>query len=162
LTFNVTLSNPSDQTVTVGYATTDGTATTLDGDYETASGTVTFDPGDTAETVNVTVDGDDTHESDEALTVDLSGESGGTVSDGSGTGTITNDEPLPAISIDDQTTDEGNTGDTPVLTFNVTLSNPSDQTVTVGYATTDGTALTLDGDYEAASGTVTFVPGDTA
>jgi Calx-beta domain len=162
LTFNVTLSNPSDQTVTVDFTTTDGTASTLDGDYEAASGTVTFDPGDTAKTVNVTVDGDDTHESDEAFTVDLSGESGATLAVGQGTGTITNDDAVPAISIDDPATDEGNTGDTPVLTFNITLSNPSDQTVAVDFTTTDGTATTLDGDYEVASGTVTFDPGDTA
>jgi hypothetical protein len=162
LTFNVTLSNPSDQTITVEYTTTNGTATTGDGDYDSASGTVTFDPGDTAETVDVTVNGDDTYEADEDFTVDLSGESGATLADDQGLGTITNDDAVPAISIDDQTTDEGNTGDNPVLTFNVTLSNPSDQTVTVEYTTTNGTATTGDGDYDAASGTVTFDPGDTA
>jgi urease beta subunit len=161
LTFNVSLSNPSDQTVTVDYATTDGTATIGDGDYVAASGTVTFNPGQTAKTVDVTVKGDLTHESDEAFTVDLSNASNGNVLDGSGAGTITNDDQVPDISIDDQSVTEGDAG-TSTVTFNVTLSNPSDQTVTVNYATTDGTATTADSDYDAAASTVSFDPGQTA
>jgi hypothetical protein len=161
LTFNVTLSNPSDQTVTVDYATNDGTATTADSDYDAATDTVTFDPGQTAKTVDVTVNGDLTHESDETFTVDLSNASNANVLDGSGTGTITNDDQVPDISIDDQSVTEGDAG-TSTLTFNVTLSNPSDQTVTVDYATNDGTATTADSDYDAAADTVTFDPGQTA
>jgi Calx-beta domain len=162
LSFDVTLSHTSTDTVTVEWATADGSATTGDGDYEAASGTVTFDPGDTAKTVDVTVNGDVTYEADEDLTVTLSNPANAGLADDQAIGTITNDDAVPSIGIDDQTTDEGNTGDTPVLTFNVTLSNPSDQTVTVDYATTDDTATIADGDYEAASGTVTFDPGDTA
>ncbi len=161
LTFNVTLSNPSDQTVTVDYATSDGTATTADPDYDAATGTVTFNPGQTAQTVDVTVNGDLTHESDETFTVDLSNETNAGVAEGSGTGTITNDDQVPDISIDDQSITEGDTG-TSTLTFNVTLSNPSDQTVTVDYTTNGGTATTADGDYVAATGTVSFDPGQTA
>jgi large repetitive protein len=161
MTFHVTLSNPSDQAVTVDYTTTDGTATTLDGDYDTASGTLTFDPGDTTKPVDVTINGDTTYEADEDFTVNLSNESGATLADDSGLGTITNDDPVPSISIDDQSTGEGNTGDNPVLEFNVTLSNPSDQVITVDYTTTDDTATTSDNDYDAASGTVSFDPGDT-
>ena len=161
MTFHVTLSNPSDQTITVDSTTNDGTATT-GSDYETSSGTVTFDPGDTAKTVDVTIDGDTTHEADETFTVDLSGVTGtANLLDGSGQGTISNDDQVPDISIDDPSVDEGNTGDTPVLTFHVTLSNPSDQTITVDYSTTDATATVLGADYLLASGTLTFLPGDT-
>src|SRR6476659_1743506 len=161
LTFNVTLSHASSDTVSVDYTTTDGTATTADGDYVAASGSVTFNPGQTAQTVDVTVNGDLTHEADETLTVDLSNASNGNVLDGSGAGTITNDDQVPDISIDDQSVTEGDAG-TSTLTFNVTLSNPSDQTVTVDYTTTDGTATTADGDYDAAANSVTFDPGQTA
>jgi len=161
LTFNVSLSNPSDQTVMVDYTTTDGTATTADGDYAAATGTVSFNPGQTAKTVDVTVNGDLTHESDETFTVDLSNASNGNVLDGSGTGAITNDDQVPDISIDDQSVTEGDAG-TSILTFNVTLSNPSDQTVTVDYTTSDGTATTADGDYDAAANTVSFDPGQIA
>ena len=160
LTFNVTLSHASSDTVSVDYATNDGTATTADGDYVAASGTVTFNPGQTTKTVDVTVNGDLTHESDETFTVDLSNASNAGVADASGQGTITNDDQVPDISIEDQSVTEGDAG-TSTLTFNVTLSNPSDQTVTVDYTTTDDTATTADGDYVAASGTVTFNPGQT-
>jgi hypothetical protein len=45
-------------------------------------------------------------------------------------------------------------------TINVILSSPSDQTVTVDYATGDGTA-TAGSDYLAVSGTLAFTPGQT-
>jgi hypothetical protein len=162
LTFNVTLSNPSDQTVTVDYTTNDGTATTIDGDYAAGSGTLTFNPGQTTKTVDVTVNGDLTHEANETFTVDLSNESNANLLDPSGLGTITNDDQVPDISVDDQSVTEGNSPDTTTMTFNVTLSNPSDQTITVDYTTNDGTATTADGDYATASGTLTFDPGQTA
>ena len=45
--------------------------------------------------------------------------------------------------------------------FVVTLSAPSEKAVTVGFATADGTARVSDGDYAAASGTLTFAAGGT-
>jgi Calx-beta domain-containing protein len=162
LSFNLSLSNPSDQTVTVDYTTTDGTATVAGADYAAASGTVTFDPGQTAKTVDVTVNGDVTNESAETFTVDLSNASNVNILDGSGQGTITNDDQVPDISIDDRSVTEGDSPSTTIMTFNVTLSNPSDQTVTVEYTTNDDTATIAGADYAAASGTVTFDPGQTA
>jgi large repetitive protein len=161
LSFDVTLSHATDDTVTVDWTTGNGTATTGDNDYDAASGTLTFLPGDISETVEVTVNGDTTYEADEDLSVTLSNPANAGIADGTGTGTITNDDGVPAISVDDQGTAEGNTGDNPVLGFTVTLSNPSDQTITVDYTTTNGTATTGDNDYDAASGTLTFDPGDT-
>lgn len=66
----------------------------------------------------------------------------------------------PALSIGDATVTEGNAG-TATLSFPVTLSSPAARAVTVGYATADGTAV-APSDYAAASGTVTFSPGETA
>jgi hypothetical protein len=69
-------------------------------------------------------------------------------------------EPLPALSIDDVTMNEGNTGTTP-FTFTVTLSRAVDVPVTVDYSTADGTA-TAPADYAAAATTqLTFNPGET-
>jgi hypothetical protein len=68
--------------------------------------------------------------------------------------------PLPALSIGDLTINEGSTG-TRAATFTVTLSVASSQPVTVGYATANGTA-TANSDYQAASGALTFAPGETS
>ena len=66
----------------------------------------------------------------------------------------------PAVSIDDASAAEGSSGTTP-LAFQVTLSHASTKSVSVAYATSDGTA-TAPADYAATSGTLTFGPGQTA
>src|SRR5436189_918642 len=100
--FSVTLSAASSQTITVTYATADGTATTAENDYVAASGTVTFAPGVTSQPVTVTVNGDTKFESNETFFVNLSNPTGGaTISDGQGQGTIVNDDTAPTLAIDD-------------------------------------------------------------
>ena len=49
---------------------------------------------------------------------------------------------------------------TSLASFTVTLATPSNKAVTVQYATANGTA-TAGADYSAASGTLTFAPGET-
>jgi hypothetical protein len=94
--------------------------------------------------------------------VNLTSAAGATIADGQGLGTIVNDDaPLPTLSIGDVTKFEGNRGKTS-FTFTVTLSAPSTETVTVQYATADGTATVSDRDYTAKSGTLTFRPGQTS
>ncbi len=85
--FVITLAEPSTEPVTVDYATSDGTAT-AGSDYLGASGSVTFEPGETSKTVAVVVTGDTVAEGDETFTVALSNPSGATIDDGSATGTI--------------------------------------------------------------------------
>jgi uncharacterized repeat protein (TIGR01451 family) len=159
-TFTVSLSNASAQTVTVDFATSNGTATTADADYISAVGTVTFSPGDTSEPVTVLVNGDTKFEPDETFTVNLSNATNATIADGSGLGTILNDDSRPTISINDVSQIEGNSGTTP-FTFTVSLSTTSSQTVVVNFATADGTATVGGADYGATAGTVTFAPGQT-
>src|SRR5207253_2370565 len=65
----------------------------------------------------------------------------------------------PAVSINDVTVTEGNTGSVSA-TFTLTLSAAYGQPVTVHYATADGSA-TAGSDYTAASGDVTFAAGQT-
>jgi PKD repeat protein len=156
--FTVTLSQASTQTVTVNYATADGTAT-AGADYEATNGTLTFAPGETSKTVSVAILGDVTDELDEQFTLTLSDPVNVTIADGLAVGAIFDDD-TAVVSIGDAVVAEGNTGTTPV-TFTVTLSVPSDRTVTVNYATADGTA-TAGIDYTAAAGTVTFAPGETS
>ncbi|WP_225008345.1 beta strand repeat-containing protein [Novosphingobium percolationis] len=91
LTFTVTLSSASVQTVTVDFATVDGTAL-AGSDYAATSGTLTFAPGELSKTVAVTVNGDLAVEANETFTLHLSNAVNGTVATADGTGTITNDD----------------------------------------------------------------------
>src|ERR1051326_1645221 len=158
--FTVSLSNASYQTITVNYATSDGTAATADGDY-TGIGTtgLTFTPGQTSKPVTVLANGDNKFESNETFNVDLSAPANATIADNQGVGTISNDDPIPAITINDVSVTEGNSGTTSA-NFTVSLSNPSSQTIMVDYATANVTA-TAGSDYAASSGTLTFTPGTT-
>ncbi len=70
-------------------------------------------------------------------------------------------KPQPTISIATVSQNEGNSGTT-AYTFTVSLNDTSTQTVRVNYATADSTATIADSDYSAASGTLTFAPGDTS
>lgn len=158
--FTVTLSAASGRAVTVAYATSDGTARTADGDYQARSGTLSFAAGETTKTVTVPVQGDTRDEADETFELGLSDPSNATVTTNSATGTITDDDPLPALSIADASQAEGDSG-TRNLQFSVQLSAASGRDITVAYATSDGTATTADSDYNAASGTLTFAAGET-
>jgi hypothetical protein len=154
LTFTVTLTNPSSQTITVNYATADGTATVADLDYVAKSGTLTFLPGVTSQQVGVTVIPDTKFENNETFALNLSAPSNAVLGT-NGTGTILNDDSAPTISINDVSQAEGNSG-TSTMTFTVLLSNPSAFPVSINYATADGTATVADSDYVAKSGTVNF------
>jgi hypothetical protein len=156
-TFAATLSSASSQTVTVGFGTADGTATTADGDYVAASGTLIFSPGVSASSLTVTVNGDTKYEANETFFLDLSNATNAPISDASGVGTITNDDTPPALSIGDVTLTEGNS--TTTASFTVSLAQASGQTVSVNYATADGTATVAGGDYVSTFGSVTIPAG---
>jgi hypothetical protein len=154
--FTVSLSGSSAQTVTVNFATANGMAL-AGSDYTAVSGTLTFAPGVTVQTVSVPVIGDLVDEDDETFLVNLSGAVNATILDGQGVGTILDDDPPPVMSIDDCAVNEGNAGSV-VCGFTVSLSAPSSRTITVNYATANGTA-TAGSDYNSASGGLTFTPG---
>ncbi|MEK7465232.1 MAG: Calx-beta domain-containing protein [Patescibacteria group bacterium] len=160
LTFPVILSGGSRSTTTVAYATANGTAT-AGSDYTAATGTLTFSPGQTSQSINVTIIGDIHYESDETFAVTLSSPSGITIAQGTATGTIVNDDSQPSLAINDVVaTTEGNSG-TSQMTFTVTLSGTTSGTTTVAFTTVDGTATVANNDYTANSGTLTFSSGQT-
>ena len=155
LAFAVALSARSLTGVTVDYASMDGTAV-AGGDYGTVEGTLAFAPGETAKTIRVPVIDDALDEADEeTFAVALSAPTGATLDAGTATGTIRDDDETPALSVADAAGDE----DVGALEFAVTLSAPSGIEVSASYATKDGTA-TAGGDYEAATGTLVFAPGE--
>ena len=156
--FTVTLSAASGRTVAVNYATANGTATSTS-DYTAVSGTLTFNAGTTSQQITVPVRGDTVNEATETFNVNLSNATNATIVTSQGVGTIIDNDPVPSVTINDVSITEGNFL-TKTATFTLTLSAASGQTVTVNYATANGTA-TAGSDYVAKSGTVTFAAGTT-
>ena len=115
------------------------------------------------QTFGVTINGDTIDEgSAETYSVSLSGESVGggdtvLIGDGLGAGSILDDDPLPVINASSPSVAEASGS----MTFTVSLDRASSSVVTVAYATANGTATTP-GDYNPASGTLTFNPGVTS
>ena len=170
-TFTVTQSAVSGLASSVNYATSAGTATagtscTGTVDYVTAAGTATVAAGATSTTFTVTVCRDATFELDETFTVSLSTPTNATIGDGTGTGTIQNDDTAPTFAINDQTVNEGNPSGTTTMTFTVTKTGTTAVSSTVAYTTTPGTAIGgaacgAGVDYMSTSGTLTFAAGTT-
>ncbi len=170
-TITVTRTGGSDGTVTVDAATVaGGTATggaTCGGtvDYVTTTSTLTFGPGVTSQSFNITICSDALNETNETVNLALSNATGGATIGTQSTAvlTITDDDAVPSIAITSPSPlPEGNAGTTP-FTFNVNLSAASGQTITVHYQTADGTATVANNDYVAIPDTtLTFNPGETS
>src|SRR5262249_25571612 len=127
-------------------------------DYIPTSGTLTFSPGVTSQTITVKVKGDTLVEDNENFLIHLSNSVNATILTATGIGTILDDDST-TISIGDVTVTEGDTGVTSAI-FTVTLSRASQSTVSVDYATADDTA-NAGSDYVTASGKLLFAPGTT-
>jgi hypothetical protein len=153
--FDVSLSNPSSSTVTVDYATANGTALAGD-DYTATTGTISFAPGDTAATIDVPVTSDAIDEPTQTFDVTLTNPNNATIGDGSATASILDDDGGPWVSVADVAVSES----VGTATFTLTLDGPSQQVITVDFATVDGTAV-AGSDYTSVSGTLTFAPGET-
>ncbi len=177
LAYVVSLNGASDQAVTadLGFA---GSGTATGGsDYEvkfyadagltTEITSVTFNPGDTSQTVYVKTFNNDPpyNEVNETVDVSLSNISGANAGDVNATGTLT-DGTLPTINI----SDAGPVEEGGVLAYTVSLNGASDQAVTADLAFSGGTADGTDyvTKFYADAGltteitSVTFNPGDTS
>jgi Ca2+-binding RTX toxin-like protein len=151
--------------IVVNYATSNGTATAgIAGaaDYIAATGTVTITAGQTSADVAVVTRGDTTLEQNETFTVTLSGNTAGVIIDGSGTGTILNND-APVLSVSPVAVTETNGAQTASITFN--LSAPTTNAVVVSYWTANGTAISTADFTGITSGTpktVTIAAGQTS
>lgn len=143
--------------VTVDFATTNGTATALS-DYTSTNGTVTFNPGETTNTFDVTIVDDSVVETDETVDLKLSNPAGGAILGAVSNAvlTILDDEP-PTLQF--STNRYSQVEGAGSATITVARFGSTAATVTVDYATADGTAV--NGlDYLAATGTLNFAPGE--
>ncbi|MFP6762676.1 MAG: Calx-beta domain-containing protein, partial [Planctomycetaceae bacterium] len=164
--FTVLLEAVTAEPITLDFTTVQDTARNGE-DFIPVSGTVNFESGEQTQTVTVEVNGDTTPEATEQFFVQLSNPTNATLVDDLAVGTILNDDAIITVAAASAAeTDSGTT----TLTFTVELLDAvglptsSVNTVTVNYATADGTAVNtgMNPDYVATSGTLTFAPGETS
>jgi Ca2+-binding RTX toxin-like protein len=160
----VSLNAPGQNTVTVAYTTADSTAGDGGFDYRGVSGTLSFAAGETTKVVRVELAEFQGIEALESFRFNLSSATNATIAKPSTlVSIIDNDtiEDTPKLFVRDATVDEA----AGTATFTVLLGGPSgaasNSVVTVDYATSNGSAKSGN-DYSAASGTLTFAPGETA
>jgi uncharacterized delta-60 repeat protein len=158
-TFTVTLSAIATAPVTISYQTADNTAK-AGIDYKATNGTLNFAIGERSKTIKVEFIGDNAVEDDETFFLNLSMPTNAILADAQALGTITNDDTVPSISMNDVSLTEGNSG-SQNLVFTATLSASSPSPVSVQYATTNGSA-TAGSDYTTTSGTLTIPAGQTS
>ena len=162
LVFTVSLSAATTETVSVDYATADGTAV-AGSDYTSTSGSLTFATGEISKTVSVSLTDDSVGEGSENFTLTLSNQTNASLARATATGTITDDE-TPTLTIANASATEGS-----AVVFTVTLSPAAATDVTVNYAATNGTA-TSDTNHEdgadytapASSASLTIDAGQTS
>ena len=153
--FTVSLSTASPQPIVTTFTTRDGTATFENSDYVSQTGTLTFAPGQTTQTITVQVVGNTNVEPSESFFVDVTPISGAAVGTFTGTGTITS-AGTPTFAINNVSISGANGGN---AAFSVSLvSGTLTQTASVSFATSNNTAL-ANVDYLPVTGILTFVPG---
>ena len=154
--FVVRLSAPSSEVVTVQYD--DGQGTANSNDYNTFNiQTLSFDPGQTVQTVRVAIVDDTDVEPDELFYLNLSNPTNALIGRTQITATIIDNDGAagaPELSISDPVIDES-AGE---AIFVLRLDRPGTTTVTADYTTANGTAT--EADYTPVSGSVSFVPGE--
>ncbi|MHC4659487.1 MAG: lamin tail domain-containing protein, partial [Planctomycetota bacterium] len=150
----VSLYPPEGNTVTVDYAATGGTANGNGVDYTLNPDMLTFNPGETSQTIEIAIINDSSDEEDETIEVTLSNPVnavlGAIIQH-----TYTIIDPRPFVDFDDQSSN-GREDVSPV-NIPVSLSWLSAETVTVDYNVTGGTA-TGGEDYNLPAGTLQFDP----
>jgi hypothetical protein len=156
--FTVTAIGDVNGTATVGYFTGDMTATAAS-DYLPRSGVLSFSLGANTRLVTVPIVGDTFHESSETFGLYLTNAVGADIVDSPGIGTILDDDPIPALYVNDVHVTTTETGVLNAV-FTVALDRPSGQNVAVNFATVDNTAIS-GVDYIGLSGGLVFAPGVT-
>ena len=162
MTFPVTLSEAVTDDVTATWTASFGSneEDAAAADLESTTGTLTIGGGDTAGTFMVSAAQDTTDEHDETFTVTLSGVSSNAqlATDPTATGTITDDDDPPTLSVADVSTSES----LGFVSFKVLMTPTSGKTVTVTMTASaeSGDTAESPADFTAESHVLTFNPGD--
>jgi len=145
----------SAKAVTVEYASVEGSAT--EGlDYAAITGSIVFEPGETSKKIVVAISDDKLYELDEEFSILLSSlDNSATFKNNSATISITNNDPLPTLSISDENVSEAIANGI----IEVNLNKPSGVKVTVNYGTIDDSA-TAPNHYQSVSGSLVFNVGE--
>lgn len=154
--FTITLSEASTEVITVDFSTREGSAT-ADVDYVSTSGTITFNPGETIQTIVVDVIGDLDVELREDFFVDLANPTNAVISFPYGVGQIISED-VPEVTIEDVSIVEGNSG-YKSLYFTFVLSDVHSENVSIVYSTEDGSAKS-GSDYQGVSGSLVIPAGE--
>jgi hypothetical protein len=154
-----TLTAESGRDIEIPVSTVEGTAKAgQDFTALPAGSKITIPAGESEGTINVSILDDELDE-DTAQLFQVVGSATGArnvTGTDSATVTINDNDSEPELAVLGATSVEGGT-----LSFPVTLSAASEQVVTVAYETGDGDTTVVE-DYTAASGTLTFAPGETS
>lgn len=153
--FTVSLSEAAGSNVTVNYATAMNTAMPMM-DFTAASGSLTFQAGETLKTVSVQTTNDTLVESTESFFLNLSAASGATLVDSQGVGTILDNDGLPTVTIAATDGNAAELGQDPG-TLTVTRTGATTAALTVQY-TLGGTAAN-GADYASLGNSVTIPVG---
>ena len=149
----VTKSGTSAVTNTVNYASANGSAA-AGTDYTAVSGTLTFAPTDTTQTITVPIANDGAYKGNRSFSIGLSAPTNGaSIVTGTSAVTIVEDDAQPVFAINSASGNEGAT-----LVFTVTRTGSLAASNNVNYATSNGSAVA--GNYTPTSGTLVFAPGD--
>jgi hypothetical protein len=167
-TVSVTRSNATENSVSVGYATSDSTAVggacgALSGnDYVPTSGTLNFASGDTTKTFSIPICDDNLFEPIETVNVALNNFTGATIGTfNTAVLTINENDAAPTVQFSAASVSVGeNAG---MITLTATRTGAAENAFTVNLQTADGTAVAAPcggGDYNSIFGPLSFAGGD--
>jgi len=166
-TFEIVLDRVAGTSLTVNYATQNGTAT--GGDYTSTSGSVTFAPGQMVKTITVPINDDNTNERAEAFSFNLtglSGVAGAQIADGNAMAYIAKSDgallATPTVSVLDATVNEAAADGT--IEIVLQLNAPSATQTSVNVSTNNDSAVRqgfAGADFYRFDTTVVFEPGET-
>lgn len=152
LAFAVRLSRPSLLPVSVDFRTVAGCASTSD--FDPATGTVTFPPGTTNQTITIRFEGDTTSETNQTYRLQLLNPTNAVLANFEAIGTIPNAAPLPEVLVMSASVKESNVRNPNILAM-VRLNRPSAVPVSVQFSTLGLTAIP-EQDFIPTNGTLTL------